>query len=407
MDSVYTLEPKVNPPKGSLPCRPLIPLRSPSSSDSPSLTLQGRLLLAKVPMPGRKGGGLRGLVTHFSEASRRELMRLCACFDWTRIIEESIPFYFVTLTIPEELWQEGRRCFAALDKFRRYLSSKPLFRWAVVRRELGEKRGAVHYHLLVFGLPMQEARNAQCEVADKWTEFLGAAAFPGVMRNNGRVVVDIEKANDENVAEYLTKYCTKAAYAGRERPEAGARAVVAPLVAARAGSWSETHNGHRWWYMWGQPLFAAVLPEEFAESINPEKVLAYIRRTWRHVIKQRRVKAFLWQFHYQLMKDTKKNLSLRAEILGPQEAAYQAALARGDRDAFLYRLPARAWTWARKMAKREERDRRRRNWAGLWRRQGFAIMFGGADDGDRLIVAATMAAEACMTQPRRRARSPG
>lgn len=104
--------------------------------------------------PGRAvGGGKRAEITEFSKASRRRLMRLLNSVDRDRA---ALP-YFVTLTYHRN-WPKdrgGRK--RHLDAFRKRLERK-LGRFPAVWRLEFQKRGAPHYHLLLFLEPGQVAR---------------------------------------------------------------------------------------------------------------------------------------------------------------------------------------------------------------------------------------------------------
>ncbi len=132
---------------------------APFLSDSPTLTAAvggSYAELRPAPLTGRRcvGGGTRGKVTDFSKASRRRLLRLLNSVD-----RESAPLpYFVTLTY-HRTWphsHEGRK--RHLDAFRKRLERK-LGRFSSVWRLEFQKRGAPHYHLLLFLEPGQVAAN--------------------------------------------------------------------------------------------------------------------------------------------------------------------------------------------------------------------------------------------------------
>lgn len=92
------------------------------------------------------GGGLRGKVTSFSGSSRRRLMRLVGVID-----QRGEPPLFVTLTYPGEWPKDGRvwkRHLAAFDKRLRRAFPDVGFIW----RLEAQRRGAPHFHLLVWGV---------------------------------------------------------------------------------------------------------------------------------------------------------------------------------------------------------------------------------------------------------------
>ncbi len=96
--------------------------------------------------PGRAGGGgLRGEITEFSKASRRRLMKLLNSIDRDRA---SLP-YFVTLTY-HNAWPKDRHGRKRhLDAFRKRLE-RVYGQFPAVWRLEFQKRGAPHYHLLMW-----------------------------------------------------------------------------------------------------------------------------------------------------------------------------------------------------------------------------------------------------------------
>jgi hypothetical protein len=120
------------------------------------------------------GGGVRGKIQTFTKASRRRLLRLLAKVDK----REALPI-FVTLTYPGEYpheWQTWKRHIDTLCKriARRYPSS------GLVWRLEPQKRGAPHYHLLVWGVPSmllfrEWVAQAWYEVAHNGDKHLGSA----------------------------------------------------------------------------------------------------------------------------------------------------------------------------------------------------------------------------------------
>lgn len=96
--------------------------------------------------PGRRGGGgLRGEVTEFSKSSRRRLLQLLNSINR----DEALLPYFVTLTYHHS-WPEDRHGRKAqMDAFRKRLE-RSVGEFAAVWRLEFQKRGAPHYHLLIF-----------------------------------------------------------------------------------------------------------------------------------------------------------------------------------------------------------------------------------------------------------------
>lgn len=102
---------------------------------------------------------VRGRVTGFSAGSRRRLMRLMA-----KMRSDVLPV-FVTLTYPAEFPVDYRRWKNDLHKFyRRFARAYP--EGAFIWRLEPQKRGAPHFHLLIYGVEMSPEFSAW--VGDSW-----------------------------------------------------------------------------------------------------------------------------------------------------------------------------------------------------------------------------------------------
>ncbi len=113
------------------------------------------------------GGGIRGHISGFSKASRRRLQRLLAVIDQER---QAVPL-FVTLTYPGEFPADPAVCAAHLRAFRARMHRK-YGRFAAVWRKEYQKRGAPHYHLLLFlDRPPDELRPV---VSQLWYEVVAS-----------------------------------------------------------------------------------------------------------------------------------------------------------------------------------------------------------------------------------------
>lgn len=127
------------------------------------LPVGGGLVKLRGGGAGRFGGGKRGKVGGFSRAARRRLLELLASLN--RDALEWLPL-FLTLTYPGEfsldpaVWKRDLDVF--LKRLRRAYPDA-----AVVWKLEPQKRGAPHYHLLVFGvehIPRMWLRQAWYEV---------------------------------------------------------------------------------------------------------------------------------------------------------------------------------------------------------------------------------------------------
>lgn len=112
---------------------------------------------------GRVGGGKRGMITEFSKHSRRRLLRLIGMID--RSCGKQL---FVTLTYPKEFpdMAESKR---HLDVFLKRLKRVYPNAAAIWRLEF-QKRGAPHYHLLVWNVDFIDYR----WLATAWYEVVGS-----------------------------------------------------------------------------------------------------------------------------------------------------------------------------------------------------------------------------------------
>lgn len=138
----------------------------------------------------RPVGGLRGVVSHFSKASRRRLI-----VKMERMELRKVRVTFVTLTFTACVsWDESRR---ALKMFlmrirRQYPNTSGV--WRLEHQE----RGAIHFHILFFKLPYIP----QDELQKSWEECT----------REPRSIVDIRLiVNKKQAMHYVSKYIAKVA----------------------------------------------------------------------------------------------------------------------------------------------------------------------------------------------------
>jgi hypothetical protein len=93
----------------------------------------------------RTGGGARSCVTGFSWASRRRLLRAIGAIQWGAVGSR----WFLTLTYPAVFPTDGRECKRHLDIFRRRLCRKYGRPLVLVWKMEFQRRGAVHFHILL------------------------------------------------------------------------------------------------------------------------------------------------------------------------------------------------------------------------------------------------------------------
>lgn len=119
---------------------------------------------------GVVGGGRRGKVTEFSRSSRRNMMRLLNSINRSKV---GLPL-FVTLTYPGT-WPETREERKGhFDAFQKRMERK-FGKFPAVWRLEFQRRGAPHYHLLMFSdvfdvVPMREL---VAFVSQSWYESCG------------------------------------------------------------------------------------------------------------------------------------------------------------------------------------------------------------------------------------------
>ena len=105
-------------------------------------------------LSGQKGGGKRGVIRRFSEASRRRLLRALS-----RTLRGQLPV-FVTLTYPDGFPGDPRRWKADLKAWlkrvhRQFPKAAGFWKLELKPRQSGSNQGEVapHFHVLLWGLP--------------------------------------------------------------------------------------------------------------------------------------------------------------------------------------------------------------------------------------------------------------
>lgn len=140
---------------------------------------------------------VRGDVTAFSPRSRRRCLRMMACIDRR---DQTKPPLFLTLTYPATWPGEPAVLKRDLQVFWQRLKRR--FPWlaAIWRVEL-QKRGAPHYHLLLFGVSFLSAS----WVAKQWYDVV-ASGDPGHLAAGSQVAACRSWAM---AASYAAKYLAK------------------------------------------------------------------------------------------------------------------------------------------------------------------------------------------------------
>lgn len=181
------------------------------------VSVGGRLakLRGEPGWPG--GGGPRGRIGGFSRGSRRRMLEFLQSVDQEAV---GLPL-FVTLTYPARWPGEPRRWKRDLDVWLMRLRRAQPEAWAVWRLE-PQRRGAPHYHLLVFGLPRLEIE----WLSRTWYEVVGSGD-----ERHLRAGTQVQRVESwRRVVGYASKYLAKPV---EELPQDWQRGV---------GRWWGVHN---------------------------------------------------------------------------------------------------------------------------------------------------------------------
>lgn len=150
---------------------------------------------ATKTITAQKGGGKRGKITLFSRASRRRLMQTIA-----KTKKSALPV-FITLTYPGEWSKDAKRWKRDLRVFWMRLERRFPHISAVWKLEF-QKRGAPHYHLLVWGA---EYAPLLLQVGRLWYEVVGSGDERHLLAGTR-----VEKVRDwRGVMSYASKYLGK------------------------------------------------------------------------------------------------------------------------------------------------------------------------------------------------------
>jgi hypothetical protein len=151
------------------------------------------------------GGGVRGVISGFSKASRRrlqnKLLRLDMARDWD----------FLALTYPGEYVVDAKRWHMDLEAFyaalRRKYSSE--YGGAIWRLEQ-QARGAPHFHLLIHWAD-GDVNLSECRkwVRETWTRIIGKPENANYVRTHVQHVVIQPDGGVVKLLHYLLKYLGK------------------------------------------------------------------------------------------------------------------------------------------------------------------------------------------------------
>lgn len=207
-------------PKPSSKVKEVIPS---TDGGSVQIWLDGSLLKVKKPQGTIKhsGGGKRSIVLGFSKASRRRLLQKIATID-----KESTPL-FVTLTYPSAYPLEAAEWKSHFDKWCKRLH-RAYPQAALIWRLEPQRRGAPHFHVLLYGVPL--SGQAREWVRKAWYECV-ASGDPKHYRHG----TDMRKCdNSRAVRSYVGKYLAKTQAAPQQTDEHG---EVQSVDWSRVGRW--------------------------------------------------------------------------------------------------------------------------------------------------------------------------
>jgi hypothetical protein len=153
----------------------------------------------------RSGGGIRARVRGFSKSSRRNLLRRLASINRTAFRAFKGRIIFVTLTYPGEYPQDPELCKRHLKALRKRLQRE--FKPFAAFWRLGiQKRGAWHFHLLLFvGPSFGPIDKLRRFISSSWYEVTGKVS-EGHLRAGTRVEA-VRKWRE--VISYVERYMAK------------------------------------------------------------------------------------------------------------------------------------------------------------------------------------------------------
>ena len=147
------------------------------------------------------GGGKRGAVVTFSDASRRRLLYKVA-----QVETDKMPL-FLTITYPDKFPDDPKKWARDIDAFRKRFTRRgwgAIWKKELKPRQSGESAGQVapHFHMLVWGANYSDLRSF---CARAWWEIVGSGNLDHLAAG-----VRVERVNSKNgVKRYAAKYLCK------------------------------------------------------------------------------------------------------------------------------------------------------------------------------------------------------
>lgn len=175
-------------------------VQAPAGTGSFEIWVDGGLMVVKHPKihvhSDKQTPHWRGTVNGFSAKARRRLMYMMA-----KLRSDTLPL-FVTLTYPSEFERDYRQWKNDLDKFARRFHRK-FPDGAFIWRLEPQRRGAPHYHLLVYGVSMSGDNVRWFHEA-----WYGSVASEDAKHYQWGVHVDAVRSS-RGVRAYVGKYIAK------------------------------------------------------------------------------------------------------------------------------------------------------------------------------------------------------
>lgn len=218
--------------------------------------VEGSLIKASKPgIREQVGGGGRGTVYGFSKQSRRRLLQKIAT-----LCQDAMPI-FVTLTYPSDFPLDAAQWKKHFDKWCKRLHRKYPYAGLIWRLE-PQKRGAPHYHCLVYGLAMRLDGEIHSWFHTSWYECVGSGDLKHLRRG-----VDLRMCQGmAAVRKYVGKYLGKVQAATR--------------IVSADGEVLDWMKVGRWWGVRYAPNlpWSSVVGGHILSTRDAVKLMRYLRR---------------------------------------------------------------------------------------------------------------------------------
>jgi hypothetical protein len=170
-----------------------------------TLSFEETITKNQLSLPKRHGRGMRDRVRGFSRASRRNLLLRLASINRRAFKSFKGRIIFMTLTYPHEYPQDPLLCKGHLKALRKRLQRK--FGTFAAFWRLGiQKRGAWHFHLLLFvGPSMGAVRELRRFISSTWYEVTGEVSEGHLRAGTSVDVVKRWKQATSYVERYMAK----------------------------------------------------------------------------------------------------------------------------------------------------------------------------------------------------------